>query len=246
MKNIEQETLSSIVLAHHQVIPVLEKYDLDFCCRGNKTLSEACVDKNINLATVAGEMRDTTTSAKMVMPFTEMTADQLISHILVHHHFYVKQTILVIMNMLEKITSKHGPRYPHMYEVYQRFTAVKQDLEPHMQKEEQILFPRIKEIATIPIWKERPDLISSHIVGSIAVMQTEHDIAGQLMYEIRRLTSNYTAPDDACTTHMVCLETLKAFEADLHQHVHLENNILFPMAMNMINSQLAKQQLQVA
>ena len=246
MKNIEQETLSNIVLEHHEVIPALEKYNLDFCCRGNKTLSEACVEKNISVATVAEEMRETKNTATSIKPFTEMTADQLILHILIYHHFYVKQTIPTIMNMLDKITSKHGPKYPHMFEVYERFIAVKQDLEPHMQKEEQVLFPKIKDIAAIPVWKETPGLIASHIVGMIAVMETEHDIAGQLMYEIRRITSNYTAPEDVCTTHKVCLETLKAFEADLHQHVHLENNILFPMLMNMMNVQLAKQQLKVA
>ena len=235
MINFEEVPLSQIALEHYETIPVMEKYSLDFCCRGSKTLSQACSEKNINLATVADEMRNATAPVKKVMPFTEMTADQLVSHILVHHHFYVNQTIPMIMNMLEKIITKHGPKYPEIFKVYDRFCAIKADLEPHMQKEEQVLFPRIKEIASSGALTSNACYPPAYIVGPIAEMQTEHDIAGQLMFEIRDLTNNYTAPDEACTTHRVCLETLKAFENDLHQHVLLENNILFPMAISLMN-----------
>jgi len=235
MKNFEETTLSSIALEHHEVIPVMEKYSLDFCCRGNKTLSQACVEKNISPEIVAEEMRNVSAQVKQVMPFAEMTVEQLVSYIMIKHHFYVKQTIPTIMNMLEKITTKHGPRYPNMYRVFDLFCEVKEDLEPHMQKEEQVLFPRIKEIAALGALKSPAAHSPAYIIAPIAMMQTEHDIAGQLMFEIRELTNNYTAPEEACTTHRVCLETLKAFEEDLHQHVHLENNILFPMAISLMN-----------
>jgi len=235
MKNLELETLSGIVLEHNEVIPVLEKYSLDFCCRGKRTLTEACAEKNISLSMVVSEMKQATTKTKPVMPFTEMTADQLIGYILIHHHFYVKNTMPVIMSYLEKLVSKHGQKYPWMDEVYRLFTAVKEELEPHMQKEEMILFPRIKEIAALALVQKSSGHDAVYITAPIQVMEAEHDNAGQLLFRIREITNNYTPPEDACTTHIVCLEALKSFEADLHQHVHLENNILFPMAEKMMH-----------
>jgi regulator of cell morphogenesis and NO signaling len=230
MKNLEQQSLSGIVLDRHEVIPVLEKYGLDFCCRGKKTLSEACAEKNISLSQVKGEMQLAVKLSKPILPFTEMNAEQLISYILIHHHFYVKSTMPVIINHLEKIVAKHGERFPGMKRVLQLFTAVKDELEPHMKKEENILFPRIREITALSLKDKEINFAPDYISGPIGVMEAEHDNAGQLLFEIRDITNNYTAPEDACTTYRVCLEELKAFEIDLHQHVHLENNILFPMA----------------
>ncbi len=235
MKNFEQQSLSGIALEHHEVIPVLEKYSFDFCCRGKKTLSEACAEKNINLSNVIEEMQLATKSSKTIMPFAEMNAEQLISYILIHHHFYVKNTMPVIINHLEKIVTKHGDRYPNMEKGLQLFRAVKDELEPHMQREERILFPRIKEIAALSLQHKNINYDPAYINAPVEVMEAEHDNAGQLMFEIRHITNNYTVPEDACTTHRVCLTELKAFEADLHQHVHLENNILFPMAVAIMN-----------
>src|SRR6185295_17142177 len=121
MKNLEQQSLSGIALDRHEVIPVLEKYGLDFCCRGRKTLSEACAEKNISLSQVKEEMLLATKSSKPILPFTEMNAEQLISYILIHHHFYVKNTIPVIIHHLEKIIAKHGDRYPGMKKILQLF-----------------------------------------------------------------------------------------------------------------------------
>jgi len=236
MKIIEQQTLSAIALENYQVIPVFEKYNLDFCCRGKRTLSEACAEKNIHLNEVLSEMQLAKSISKPILPFTEMSADQLISYILIHHHFYVKNAIPVIINHLEKLVIKHGDRYTNLIKIYQLFNVVKDELEPHMQKEELILFPRIKEIAALALQKKDINYAPDYINAPIHVMESEHDKAGQAMFEIRDLTNNYTAPEDACTTHKVCMDELKAFEIDLHQHVHLENNILFPLAASMITT----------
>ncbi|MFI5130643.1 MAG: iron-sulfur cluster repair di-iron protein [Chitinophagales bacterium] len=235
MKNVEQQSLSGIVLERHQVIPVFEKYGLDYCCRGKKTLSQACAEKNISLSNVKEEILLATESSKPILPFTEMSAEQLISYILIHHHFYVKSTIPAIINHLGKVVAKHGDRYPKMSKVLQLFIAIKDELEPHMKKEEHILFPRIREVASLLLLHKEINFAPEYISAPIELMAIEHDYAGQLMFEIRDITNNYTAPEDACTTHRVCLEELKAFETDLHQHVHLENNILFPMAAAMMN-----------
>lgn len=231
MKNIEQQTLKSIALNHHEFIPVLEKYSLDFCCRGSKTLTEACTEKNIDIKSLVEEIQQSTFSAKPQMPFTEMSAEQLISYILIHHHFYVKNALPTLSNHLEKVVNKHGEHFPYIKKVQEIFATIQAEFLPHMEKEEFILFPRIKELAS----KVGPNKLSANFIdGPISVMEHDHDNVGQLMFAIRNITNHFTAPDNACTTHKICLEELKSFEEDLHQHVHLENNILFPMAKKMM------------
>jgi regulator of cell morphogenesis and NO signaling len=229
MNHLKDQTLKSIVIKHHEFIPVLEKYSLDFCCRGAKTLKDACTEKDISVDALLNELQLSVVGEKPKMPFTQMTAEQLISYILIHHHFYVKNAIPTIHHHLQKVVTKHGDKFPHMQAVLQLFTEVAEELTSHMQKEEQILFPRIKVLYELTI----PENISAgYIDGPVSVMETEHEKAGDLLYAIRDLTNNYIAPENACTTHRVCINELKAFEEDLHNHVHLENNILFPMAEN--------------
>ncbi|MFN8244466.1 MAG: iron-sulfur cluster repair di-iron protein [Ferruginibacter sp.] len=227
MNNLTDQTLSAIVLEHHELVPVLEKYNLDFCCRGKRPLGEACAEKNISLETILPELEAAMSPSPAGMDFSAMTPDQLIGYIVLRHHFYVRQALPVIEAHVAKVVTKHGGRYPYMQKVQALFTEVQQELIPHLYKEENILFPRIKEIAAAA---GRTGIPAGYIHAPIAVMEHEHDHAGQLMFAIREITGNYTPPADACTTHRVCLEELKAFENDLHQHVHLENNILFPKA----------------
>lgn len=235
MTNISEQTLASLVTQHHQTATVLEKYDLDFCCKGKRTLAAACKEKNIPLDDILAELQlFTAPEEKLQMPFEQMTAEQLIGYILIHHHFYVKQSMPTIYGHLEKIVNKHGERHPYMINVLQLFTAILQEMTSHMQKEEAILFPRIKEVEKLVAEGNARQTSGSYITGPINVMENEHEHAGELLYEIRRLTNNYTAPDDACTTFKVCIDELKAFEEDLHKHVHLENNILFPLAEKLI------------
>lgn len=228
MQNIHQQTLAGIALSNHGFIPVLEKYSLDFCCRGKKTLAEACAEKNIPVTAVVDEMKETIRSGEPLIPFADMTAEQLVSHIIIQHHFYVKSNIATIYAHIEKVATKHGERYPHMHKVLALFAEAVNELLPHLEKEEKILFPRIVEIAT--------NKTPGGLDAPIRMMETEHDDVGQIMFEIRELTNHYTPPEGACNTHRICLEELKAFEENLHQHVHIENNILFPMTIQMISS----------
>ena len=230
MNNILQKTLATIVTENHQAAAIFEKHSLDFCCKGKRTLYDACVEKNINTESIENELNAAlTTEAAKHLPFNEMTEEQLIGHILIHHHFYVKQSMPTIMNHLEKVAMKHGPHFPYMIEVFQLFAEIQQDMTSHMHKEEMILFPRIKQIsAAVAEHQTLPD--AGFIQGPVNVMEHEHDMAGIIMSKIRVLTNNYTAPEGACTTFKVAISELKAFEEDLHKHIHLENNILFPKA----------------
>ena len=230
MENIQTATLKSIALEHYEFIPVLEKYNLDFCCRGKKTLKEACKEKELSLDMIVKEINEVAAPAKPQMPFTEMNVEQLISYILIHHHFYVKNSMPTILNHIDKVVTKHGDKYPYMPKVLDLFKAVADELTAHMEKEEQILFPRIKSIFATDDQTRSKMENSGFIDAPILVMELEHEKVGDLLFEIRALTNHYLAPATACTTHRVCLEELKAFEEDLHQHVHIENNILFPRA----------------
>src|SRR6478752_3930809 len=134
MQNIEQQTLATIALSNHEFIPVFEKYGLDFCCRGKKTLAEACSEKELAPESVVKELEESVRSEQRTMPFEKMSADELISYIIIHHHFYVKNNVETIFSHLTKVAGKHGSRYPHMKEVLELFVEVVEDLIPHMEK----------------------------------------------------------------------------------------------------------------
>jgi regulator of cell morphogenesis and NO signaling len=223
MSNIAQQTLATIVTNNHNAVPVLEKHHLDFCCKGKRTLEEACREKGLSVTAISDELEQTTATP----PGNEMTAEQLISYILIHHHFYVKQSMPTILAHIEKVATKHGERFPYMVEVLYLFKAIQEEMTTHMQKEEMILFPRIKEVAASTA---HMNLSEVYIAGPVKVMEEEHDHAGEILYKIRTLTDNYTPP--------VCLAELKAFEEDLHRHVHLENNLLFPLAENLFTQRI--------
>jgi regulator of cell morphogenesis and NO signaling len=228
MNNLLDKTLSQIVTEHHQAARVFEKYGLDFCCKGKRPLGSALEEKELNKQTVLSELETAFGRPDSNSDFNNMSLTELSEYIVRVHHNYVKLNSPQIYNFVLKVASKHGDRYPHMKEVFTLFSDVSNEMESHMEKEEKLLFPRIKQL-------EIPELAMGKtmefLTAPIAVLETEHDSAGNAMQKIRELTNNYTPPEDACTTHRVTLESLRAFEEDLHQHVHLENNILFPKAI---------------
>ncbi|MEI7471921.1 MAG: iron-sulfur cluster repair di-iron protein [Ferruginibacter sp.] len=231
MKNLAEQTLASIVISNHHAAPILEKYQLDFCCKGKKTLKDACIEKGLDHDSLSAELFAIEIPRQDTLPFNEMSLTALINYILLNHHFYVKQTMPTISFYLQKIAAKHGERYPYMVEVKDLFEQIKSEMELHLEKEESILFPRIKEIEASHqhILPDFPAI--GYIAGPINMMEAEHEHAGMIMATIQSLTNHYTAPDDACTTFKVCIATLKEFEQDLHKHVHLENYILFPKSL---------------
>ena len=213
------------------------KYNLDFCCKGKRTLSEACAEMGLPLNVIEKELNHVVNAAeKKHLPFTEMNAEQLISYILIHHHFYVKQSMPGIFFHLQKVALKHGDKFPYMQKVLKLFSVVKDEMTAHMQKEELILFPRIRSTEVL-VSKNGPIRIpESYISMPVNMMEAEHENAGAILYSIRELTNNYTAPHGACTTFKLSLTELKEFEENLHRHVHLENNLLFPMAKKMFHT----------
>jgi regulator of cell morphogenesis and NO signaling len=226
MKELSGQRLADIVTGHHSSAAVFEKYKLDFCCKGKRTLEQACKEQNIPLEGVVDELGKLITKNENLAPsvFSAMTPKQLSDYIVARHHVYVRQATPQILYHLDKVFSKHGDRYPYVTEVYSLFRKVAAELDQHMLKEEKILFPMMEHVDR---------MTGSQLMGPIHVMETEHEHAGDLLARIRDITRDYTPPEDACTTHRLVLEELRGFEEDLHEHVHLENHLLFPKAVSM-------------
>jgi regulator of cell morphogenesis and NO signaling len=237
MLEYKQHTLASIVADRYEAAAVFEKYQLDFCCKGKRTLQQACEEKNIPVEPVIEELQGVFDPGFGVQDqvINAFTATQLVDYIVLKHHVYVKQAMPVIYQHLERVVTKHGDRFPYMQQVFQLFATLQQEMDAHMQKEEMVLFPRIKEVEqAVQQNNAHPALNTGYIYQPIHMMETEHEEAGNIMAQIRQLTNDYTPPEEACTTFRISLAELKAFETDLHQHVHLENNILFPRIVQMM------------
>lgn len=231
--NLETQTLAELVLENHKAVPVLEKYHLDFCCRGKKTLAEACSDKNLSFEEISAELNALGAVNSDAQADQLLSCEELIRKILLKHHFYVKQSGPQITEHIKKVAVKHGDRFPFMRDVFEKFCMLYAELATHMNKEELVLFPRIKEIEKAILEGKASAVSANYILGPIDAMESEHVSAGDLAEEIRVLTNNYTIPEGACTTFRITLAELKEFEEDLHQHVFLENNLLFPKAIAM-------------
>lgn len=239
MNTLSSKTLAQIVTNNHKAASVFEKHHLDFCCKGKRTLKQACTESDIKMEEVITELENIEDANTTLTNYTELTLTQLVAQIVTTHHDYVKKESPALLGYLQKVANKHGDRHPEMYKVAQLFEAIKEEMDQHMQKEEVVLFPRIKDIEKQIVEGKEIVINSSYLLSPINMMEQEHDHAGSMLEEIRLLTDNYTPPADACTTYRLSFASLHAFELDLHQHVHLENNILFPKALKMFGSHIS-------
>jgi len=233
MNNLKEKSLGSIVAENHRAAVVFEKYHLDFCCKGKRTLQQACRESSLQVEEVTAALESSfeSGSCSIAPNFSRLSMTQLIHHIVSTHHDYVKQEMPVIRAWLQRVVSKHGDRHPEMVQVFHLFDELMNEMTEHMKKEELILFPRIQEIEAKAGSGNKNEHSISFLQSPIQMMEHEHDHAGNLLDKMSGLTNDFTPPLDACTTFRLSLAGLKAFEMDLHQHVHLENNILFPKAI---------------
>jgi regulator of cell morphogenesis and NO signaling len=229
MVDLSNKTLSQIVTDHYQTARVFEKYRLDFCCQGKRSLAAACNEKQIAVEEVLADLYNVLSNETGNSEFDEMTLQELVGYIVRVHHTYVKLNAPLVGNYILKVATKHGDRFPYMVEVYQLYAELIEELHEHMAKEETQLFPRITLLELNASQNGNTPIINA----PIEIMKQEHEQAGMLMAKIRSLTNDYTPPEQACTTFKLTLESLKAFEEDLHKHVHLENNILFPKTLQL-------------
>jgi regulator of cell morphogenesis and NO signaling len=225
-------TVRDIVAEDFRSAAVFQKHGIDFCCGGDRQLADACRERGIAPDEVLDEIATACAAATPSTPrYSTWDPPALVSYIVAHHHAYVRAAIPTLLAHTQKIASVHGERHPELREVEATFATVADELTAHMFKEERILFPFIvarAEAAANGLLLPEPPFGS--VENPIRMMEHEHESAGRAMAHIRELSGGYVPPEDGCTTYRVCLEELKAFEQDLHTHVHLENNILFPKA----------------
>jgi regulator of cell morphogenesis and NO signaling len=238
MHDLISKSLAQIVNSNHRAAAVFEKYHLDFCCKGKRTLQQACTESNLNVEEVltAIEQAKPVNSGTVPLHYEKLSLAQLSDYIVNTHHSYVKKEMPLLLGYLQKVAAKHGDRHPEMLKVLELFAAVKEEMEHHMQKEELVLFPRITETERQVNQGKELVVNGTYLLSPVTTMEQEHDHAGSILAEIRKLTNDYTPPADACTTYQLSFAALQAFELDLHQHVHLENNILFPRALQLFGT----------
>ncbi|MGY4386201.1 regulator of cell morphogenesis and NO signaling [Pedobacter sp. UYP24] len=229
------ETLGEIVSKDLRKAEVFKKLGLDFCCGGKKSLEAACKEKGLDVLHVRRELEKVvnTSSAAPQHDFDSWNLAFLADYIVNVHHSYVKNNLPILLELSEKVAKRHGKTYPELLQIENNVIAMANELLLHLKKEEAILFPYIKQLESASLDSN----VSSKEFGSvqepIAIMENDHDVVGRLADDIKILSNNYTLPEDACSSYALLYKKLEDFENDLHMHIHLENNILLPKAVEL-------------
>lgn len=231
------ETLGQIAAKDLRKAQIFKKYGLDFCCGGKKTVKQACAEKGLDVTKIEQELQqaDRIPSSRP-LPYNDWSLDFLADYIVQTHHSYVRKNLPDIMTYALKVMRVHGNSHPELIPIYKLAEAVNSELTEHMIKEEKMLFPYIKELVSAKQFAQRMN--NAHfgtIQNPINLMEAEHEMVGKNLAEMRELSNNYTLPEEACASYSLLYRMLDEFEDDLHLHIHLENNILFPKALEIEN-----------
>ncbi|MGA2882584.1 MAG: iron-sulfur cluster repair di-iron protein [Bryobacteraceae bacterium] len=230
----KDQTVREIAINHPATIRVFENLGIDYCCGGRRPLEEACEKASVPIAKamqLLGELvaKDVSAGAR---EWNEASLFDLTAHIIKRHHGYVRDETPRVKMLLQKVVSRHGESHPELSSIQETFAVLSEELAAHMIKEERVLFPFLQQMeAARRTGGPFPAGCFPSVEFPIARMLAEHDDAGALTAKIRELSSNYQPPDGACPTYRGLYFALEEFERDLHHHVHLENNILFPRAV---------------
>lgn len=231
------ETLGEIAAKDLRKAEIFKKYGLDFCCGGRKTVKEACAEKGLDVTQIEQELQNTdnTSFTSRPLPYNDWSLDFLADYIMNTHHSYVKKSIPDIRNYAAKVAKVHGDNHPELLRINQLAHEVCNEMASHMVKEETVLFPYVKELVAAKNKGNATVKFGSleSIKTPINMMEMEHEAVGSNMEEIRKISNNYQVPEDGCASYSYLFKTLDEFENDLHIHVHLENNILFPKALDL-------------
>jgi regulator of cell morphogenesis and NO signaling len=231
MFEIYRETAIGDVVAHDlRTAVVFNRFGIDFCCGGRRTVEDACVAAHLDPDRVISDLRAVHEDPESAGDLTVWPATRLIDRIVSRHHAYVRAQTPVIKGYLARLVAKHSHRHVEVARLAAIFADVSDELLRHMDKEERILFPAIAALADDYARGTAPDAFGRSIHQPIAAMEDEHEWAGAQLTLMRTLSHDYAVPQDGCATWRACYAALEDFEKDLHQHVHLENNVLFPLA----------------
>lgn len=231
----EDQIVGELVAKDYRTASIFKSFGIDFCCKGNRTINEVCENKNIEKTLLLQDLgKATSTTNDVSADYNSWSIDLLADYIEKKHHRYVEAKTTEIKPYLDKICKVHGAQHPELFEIKEHFNAAAGELTMHMKKEELILFPYIRKMVEAKL--DGKKLAEAHfgtVKNPIQMMLQEHEMEGDRFATITTLSNNYTPPADACNTYKVTFALLKEFENDLHLHIHLENNILFPKAISL-------------
>jgi regulator of cell morphogenesis and NO signaling len=232
-----ETTVRELALENPAATRVFEKLSIDYCCGGGQTLEQACQTAHVPIDQVADALLAASQAASASAPARNWQAEplsELLAHIQSTHHAYTRQEIARLGPLFDKVCSVHGGNHPELLRLRQVFSGLAEELTTHLMKEEMVLFPYILRMEEAVVAKEPllPPPFGS-VRNPVAMMMNEHDGAGAALRSMRQIGNGYAAPSDACVSFQTLYQALAAFEADLHQHIHLENNLLFPRAVEM-------------
>ncbi len=232
-----EASIGELVASDYRKAEIFKKHHIDFCCGGKKTLTQVCADKKLDIVEIERELRSLNLAKSLPsQDYMAWDLNFLVDHVLHTHHAYVKTSTPILLEYTKKLARVHGPNHPELIELAEKFNEVANELESHMQKEEQVLFPYIKELCAVTDEAKQSGSCSfGSIKNPIWMMENEHEAVGAILNDMRSMTNNYSLPEDACTTYKVTFLKLNEFEEDLHQHIHLENNIIFPKSILLEN-----------
>ncbi|MCG2613370.1 iron-sulfur cluster repair di-iron protein [Terrimonas sp. NA20] len=227
-----QTIVGELVANDYRTASVFKRYDIDYCCNGNRSLEQACEKGGIDVDVLIRSLQNIPADMlSSVADFNSWPADLLADYIEKKHHRYVRAKLKEIAPLLNHVAKVHGDLHPELWEVEGLLSEAAFDLVDHLEKEERVLFPFVRRM--VEAGTEEVHAPFGRVENPVSIMMHEHDHEGERFRRISVLTNNYTPPGDACNSYRVILRMLKEFEEDLHHHIHLENNILFPKAIAM-------------
>ncbi len=234
------KTVREVALEMPQATRVFERLKIDYCCGGDQPLGDACASVGVELESLERMLKDAVQNdgqESAVVDFQSLSLAELITHILDKHHVYTKEEMTRLDTLIEKVVNAHGVNHSELGNISELFQRLCDDLTPHMFKEEQILFPYVIELEKAAFSnRAAPHSCFGTVNNPVRMMMMEHDAVGDILRELQALSSDYTVPADGCVSYQKLYQALEAFEQDLHQHIHLENNILFPRAIELEGS----------
>ena len=234
MTTLQDKTVADVVTENIKAAHVFKKYGIDFCCGGGVSIKKACEKAEIDPVLVETEILNLENIKDRALDFNSWKLDFLTDHIINVHHGYVEESSPLLLQYSQRVNHVHGHHYTELAEIESLVKQVVQELAAHMKKEELILFPFIKKLVKAEReGTEVPPIHFGTVENPIKMMEAEHEEAGEILRKIANLSNNFTPPQGACNTYKAFYSKLEEFEQDLHQHVHLENNILFPKALKL-------------
>lgn len=225
-------SVGQIVAERPQLARIFEELQIDYCCGGKRPLADVCRELGLDAADLARRLANEEAAATSSVDWNSARLTSLCDHIQQTHHDYLRRELPRLSALLDKVVSAHGARHAELVGIRSTFGELRAELEPHMMKEERILFPAIRFLEA----NRQAQFPFGPLANPIRVMVDEHDHAGDALARLRKLTHDYSPPADACNTYRAMLEGLATLERDMHEHVHKENNILFPRAASLESS----------